>query len=866
MLGLGLQAGARVRSPTLTLADFQKESETCYERGPEPEHSWAVVDSHLHARPFGGPPVPFADLLGRLRRAGILFTTLYGIGQRLPIDSACTYYLDCPGVNITPSLKNDFFNAQSVLDNAKILSDSPVGPVITLSMSFFDLHNVDEILYKMNLLQGEFPSMFKWVGEINLVKQALWPNEQGLPVPLESIKTWGPFMAELRKQDIPLSLHADLGDDTEGQKFLPLMDEVLRLYPKNKIIWMHLAGLSRQLDPKLSASLLQRPTSIEDHVELIESRLKKFPKLMIDLSWDVLYDEIYNSAAEEKPYIKLINNFPTRFLSGSDHVAAAVKTEEVYRQELNKTSEIYRHLSDDAFRRIALGQNLFDVAGLEYTAPKICESKAKAGENHPLPSFQLHVPGRAALPSKHPGAKQQARDLHMAGVDKAKGKEAEQSDHVKQVQRAETARLLQTSPSVSLKDFTEHSTTCYDRVATDEWPVVDAHLHARPFGGPPVPFDQLIERLRRAGILFANLYGIGQRLPISSNCTYYLDCPGTPIRPSLKNDFFNAQSILDNYDTLSSNPLGPVLTPSISFFDLHADAADNLKKLKLLQQEFPGMFRWAGEINVVKQALWKNDQGLPVDVSSIKSWKPLMDELQRQDIPMALHSDLGNQSSGLMFLNLMDEILKLYPKNKIVWVHMAGLSKQLDPKLALIQLPLLAPLTIQHHVQLIEDRLDKHPNLFIDLSWDVLYDEIYDNASEERRYVDLLNAYPTRFLSGTDHVAAASKPEAAYRDELAKTSVIYRELTDEAFRNIALGGTYFRLAHLPYRPPPICGLAASAVPGLLVAMALLQAGSMRRPRKEKASFKLGNFCGQRTPLLMHGLGTGLCNVAVPPEA
>ena len=32
-------------------------------------------------------------------------------------------------------------------------------------------------------------------------------------------------------------------------------------------------------------------------------------------------------------------------------------------QELNKTSEIYRHLSDDAFRRVALGQNFFDVAG-----------------------------------------------------------------------------------------------------------------------------------------------------------------------------------------------------------------------------------------------------------------------------------------------------------------------------------------------------------------------------------------------------------------------------------------------------------------------------------------------------------------------
>ena len=246
-----------------------------------------------------------------------------------------------------------------------------------------------------------------------------------------------------------------------------------------------------------------------------------------------------------------------------------------------------------------------------------------------------------------------------------------------------------------------------------------------------MPFEQLIERLQRAGVLFANLYGIGQRLPISSNCTYYLDCPGTPIKPSLKNDFFNAQSILDNNATLSTSPVGPVLVPSMSFIDLHADAAQNLKKMKLLQQEFPGMFRWVGEINVVKQALWENNQGLPVQLHSIQAWAPLMDELREQDIPMALHSDLGNQAQGLEFLDLMDEILRRYPDNKIIWVHMAGLSKQLDPKLALIQLPMAAPLTIQRHVQLIKDRLEGYPNLYIDLSWDVLYDEIYDNSAEE---------------------------------------------------------------------------------------------------------------------------------------
>lgn len=94
------------RSSPLKLADFQQTGE-CYDR--KANNNWAVVDAHLHPRPFGGKPVAFSDLMGRLRRAGILFTTLYGIGQRLPVDSSCSYYLDCPGTDVMPSLKNDFF-------------------------------------------------------------------------------------------------------------------------------------------------------------------------------------------------------------------------------------------------------------------------------------------------------------------------------------------------------------------------------------------------------------------------------------------------------------------------------------------------------------------------------------------------------------------------------------------------------------------------------------------------------------------------------------------------------------------------------------------------------------------------------------
>ena len=286
----------------------------------------------------------------------------------------------------------------------------------------------------------------------------------------------------------------------------------------------------------------------------------------------------------------------------------------------------------------------------------------------------------------------------------------------------------------------------------------------------------------------------------------------------------NAQTLLDSTDILEESP---IVTLSMSFFDLHHPETI-LPNMKLLQNEFPGMFRWAGEINLVKQALWKNDQGKPVPIDSIPKWAPFMKELQNQDIPMAIHMDLGNDVDGLKFLPLMDKVLSTYPDNKIIWVHLAGLSKELAPKLALLQ----APVSIQDHVKVIQKRLDKYPNLFIDLSWDVLFDNIYQDKAEEKPYIDLINTYPTRFLSGSDHVAAESKTEATYSQvlgvlawamfgriefnmthwsparllvlldvclsgsELGKTNAIYHELSDEAFQNIALGGTYFKLAHL----------------------------------------------------------------------
>ena len=69
--------------------------------------------------------------------------------------------------------------------------------------------------------------------------------------------------------------------------------------------------------------------------------------------------------------------------------------------------------------------------------------------------------------------------------------------------------------------FTLDNKVCYDRKTEPYSFVVDTHLHFQPFGGPAIPFDKMLNHLQRQDVYFANVYGIGQKLPAKSPCFYY---------------------------------------------------------------------------------------------------------------------------------------------------------------------------------------------------------------------------------------------------------------------------------------------------------------------------------------------------------
>ena len=336
-----------------TLDMFKASNEVCYDRNSMGETF--VVDAHNHFRPFGGAAKSMPEINQYLLDTGVLFVNVFGIGQSLPVDSTCEYYLDCLGTPATPSIKNDFVNAMNYLDS------DPQGTVMTLSMTFPDLANPEGVVEQIELFDSEYPGMFKWMGEVNLVKQALFGNHHAA-TPKEAIAGWADFMTVLRERGIPISIHSDLGSDADPMKYAYLMDEVLARYPDNKIVWVHM-GLSKELSSM----------DADTHIAKMQSYLDKSPNLYLDITWRVIFDNYFQEPDMRAKYVKFLEENASRILPGTDFVASHKKSYEVYRSEVLANSDILKDLSDEAFRQIALGQSYFDVAGMDYRAPKVCK-------------------------------------------------------------------------------------------------------------------------------------------------------------------------------------------------------------------------------------------------------------------------------------------------------------------------------------------------------------------------------------------------------------------------------------------------------------------------------------------------------------
>jgi len=269
-------------------------------------------------------------------------------------------------------------------------------------------------------------------------------------------------------------------------------------------------------------------------------------------------------------------------------------------------------------------------------------------------------------------------------------------------------------------------------------------------------------------------------------------CDQVDIRPSNHNDVINAQIYRSSTDSKL------LWLPSMTFADL-SKPETVLPGIEYLERRFGlGTFRSMGELNVVKQALFTGQRqgmtsGRPVTLDEIAQWSPFMAALRQRNMPIHLHSDLGNNSHPLQYWPLIQRVLELYPDNKIVWLHL-GLCVELSEFTG-------GP---QQHIAVLEQALSSHKHLRLDLSWDVLWNDHFQKPERQPFYIEFINTWSHRLIPGTDYVASSNKLDGAYEKAAKTTSLIYQKVSDNAFRNIALGQSYFELFNLPFTAPLVC--------------------------------------------------------------
>jgi len=114
-----------------------------------------------------------------------------------------------------------------------------------------------------------------------------------------------------RQRDRPLALHHDsasAGRPTEHE-YVPQLDEMLARHRDTDVVWCH-AGVARRIEP-------------HDQAAVVGTLLARHRRLHIDVSWS-LVDRIVDAHGDgaDPSWVALIDEFPDRFVLGSDSVAA----------------------------------------------------------------------------------------------------------------------------------------------------------------------------------------------------------------------------------------------------------------------------------------------------------------------------------------------------------------------------------------------------------------------------------------------------------------------------------------------------------------------------------------------------------------
>lgn len=206
-------------------------------------------------------------------------------------------------------------------------------------------------------------------------------------------------------------------------------------------------------------------------------------------------------------------------------------------------------------------------------------------------------------------------------------------------------------------------------------------------------------------------------------------------------------------------------------------ATDHIRRVLRL---YPGVFAGIGEFSIHKEVVTPKTAG---HTASLRN--PALDRILEFAGEVGLlalvHNDvdvmLPHEGARPTHFDPFIEVVRRHPGTTILWAH-AGLGRYVGPT--------------PGYVGLLEETLrDEELNhLYFDLSWDVVAEQIVGSRETLGAWVALVNAWPDRFVLGSDSVVATDA--ATYLGALEIWRPLLDGLDPDASEKVRLGN-YERL-------------------------------------------------------------------------
>jgi len=342
------------------VATVQLSAGQAGQAGQPPAAATAFNDSHFHLTNYIQQGIDVRQFLAIMgTRVGR--STLFGIPLQQEWsygnsgDFAPTYYLQTDA----PLYYYSFTDAYiaSVYRSLTPAEQARFDPMIT-GFNPADMYGVDHIRRVLTT----FPGVFSGIGEFSIHKEFVSSKIAGDTASLTNpaLDRILDFAAEA---GLVVILHNDIDmpfakTDTEPA-YLAQMKALLKRHPKATIIWAHV-GLGRIVHPvKVSAEAAERTAS---QLEIVEAMLKD--PALAHVSFDISWDEVAKYAVASPESIanvsRILNEYPDRFLFGTDTVAPGSAA--AYYAVFDLWAPVWSRLTPEASRKVRTGnyERLFD--------------------------------------------------------------------------------------------------------------------------------------------------------------------------------------------------------------------------------------------------------------------------------------------------------------------------------------------------------------------------------------------------------------------------------------------------------------------------------------------------------------------------